>query len=65
MNIIFPFTVKFPKILPAKSNDLLFKAKRPANSSLDNKKIIKNFKIKQKHWKVNVENVLNDILSSQ
>ncbi len=57
--------IKFSKILPAKSNELSFNAKRPANSSLDNKKIIKNFKIKQKHWKVNVENVLNDILSSQ
>lgn len=47
---IIDFTKAVTEVVPVKSNELNMKAKRPANSSLDNSKIISDFKLKIRNW---------------
>jgi dTDP-4-dehydrorhamnose reductase len=47
---IIDFTKATTEVVPVKSNELNMKAKRPANSSLDNSKIISDFKLKIRNW---------------
>ena len=49
-----------PDLVPIKSDDLNFIARRPKNSILDNEKIKSTFMLEFDDWKTELERIIND-----